>query len=121
MQAANLPRATVLLLFPEGFDHTVKLKEPTNGALRVTVQTLRALDEYLAHFTMVIDGKCPCCQSSFQTEAGIEWTLTHGEAQCTVCHYPYRVYHRDIGEIERIVLSLPYHPDQLERKRKRHE
>lgn len=45
----------------------------------------------------------------------IQWSLTHGEAYCTSCYWPYRVYHYDIiTDIKRLIFGLPYHPDELE-------
>lgn len=90
-----------------------------------------AVDKYFAQFIQLefkedSERACPCCQSKFgangivgflmagaEGHATLEWGLGHGEATCSKCCYPYRVYHRDIGPIKFLNIGLPYHPDEL--------
>lgn len=128
LQEANLPVATVETVFPDGLEGRVSLfaKHETPLGLRAVVTTLRALQEYLSHFTIIVDDQCPCCHYDFlastsQRWTSIEWTLTHGEGVCSTCGYPFRIYHRNVGEIENFTKTLPYHPSQLTTKRPKKE
>ena len=62
-----------------------------------------------AEFLVAAEGECPACCHRI-----IDWSLTHGEAHCTNCGYPARVYHYflapDSYHDVRIVKPLWYHP-----------
>lgn len=90
-----------------------------------------AMDAYFREFIQVDftaeERRCPCCQSSFgknglvgflmsgaPNHATLEWGLANGEAFCSHCQYPFRVYHRQVGPIKFLNVALPYHPDGLE-------
>jgi hypothetical protein len=84
-----------------------------------------ALNKYFSQFISVKDGECPCCKNKMgggisgfllagaPGNATLSWGLVHGEAFCSQCRYPYRVYHRDVGPIKFLSSGLPYHPDVL--------
>lgn len=69
--------------------------------------------------------RCPGCELELRNDivgylisgggfiTRLEWSLAHGEAYCVECGYPFRVYHYNVGSIERFVLALPYHPSGL--------
>lgn len=123
LQAAMLPRVHWGDVFAEGDARKLAVKEAID------------LDDYFHAFTMmpVVDGEatCVCCSSKFlggikgfmlagaDGNATLEWGIAHGEAFCSVCDYPYRVLHYDIGGkgddaiIRKLTFSLPYHPDEL--------
>lgn len=121
MQAANLPR----------LDWRTMLKGDLD---KLSSEDVAALDTYFQHFIQLDftddpEHRCPCCQSSFGKDglvgwfmagadghATLEWDIAHGEAFCSRCKYPFRVYHRDVGPIKFLNLGLPYHPDELKAK-----
>ena len=92
------------------------------------------LDDYLFHFMVgpLDEGDkevCPCCRERIGGLCGLlgmgvslEWGIAHGEAFCSGCGWPYRVYHYDIGGkgedalIKRLVVGLPYHPSEIRLK-----
>jgi hypothetical protein len=97
---------------------------------KLSADDVAALDSYFREFIQVDfaaeERKCPCCQSSFGKNglvgwlmagapghATLEWGIANGEAFCSECRYPFRVYHRDVGPIEFLNVALPYHPDEL--------
>ncbi len=48
----------------------------------------------------------------------MEWGIVHGECRCTVCRWPARAYHFDIGAkdnpiIKRLAVTLQYHPEEV--------
>jgi hypothetical protein len=117
MQAANLPHLDWRTMVSGEID-------------KLSAEDLAALDGYFHGFIQLDfnaeERKCPCCQSTFGKNglvsflmagapghATLEWGLVHGEAFCSRCKYPYRVYHRDIGPIQFLNVGLPYHPDEL--------
>lgn len=123
MQAANLPRLEWRTLVASGAD-------------KLSDEDVLALDDYFKGFIQLDyqteDRKCPCCESSFGKDgivgflmAGapghvtLEWGIANGEAFCSACKYPFRVYHRNVGPIKFLSLGLPYHPDDLEVTKRR--
>ena len=123
LQAADLPRMRWNDIFSEG-------KDGLTTAQAIT------LDDYFFHFMVTPkddDGKevCPCCRERMQggvegtilqmggLGVSLEWGIVHGEAFCSGCGWPYRVYHHDIGGkgedalIKKLVASLPYHPSEM--------
>lgn len=126
LQAEQIPVLTWGDIFTEGEDG-------------LTDNQKAVLNDYLSHFMLRPlgeDGKglCPCCRE--RMEGGVEgailgmaglgvsldWGIAHGEASCSGCGWPYRVYHYNIGGegedvlIKRLVLGLPYHPSELKLK-----
>jgi hypothetical protein len=71
----------------------------------------QALETYLKKFCWT-EGRCPLCDS--ELAYSLIWALQHGEATCIRCGYPARVLHYDVGPIERVTCSLPYHPSGIE-------
>lgn len=117
MKAANLPR----------LDWRTMVSGETD---KLESADVAALDEYFAAFIQLDfnaeERECPCCHSKFgkngimgflmagaDGHATLEWGIAHGEAACSKCRYPYRVYHRDVGPIKFLNVGLPYHPDEL--------
>ena len=118
MKAANLPRLDWRTMV-------------SSGAGQLEAEDVATLDKYFAQFIQLefeedSERMCPCCQSKFgangiisflmagaEGHATLEWGLANGEATCSKCHYPYRVYHRDVGPIKFLNIGLPYHPDEL--------
>jgi hypothetical protein len=117
MQAASLPR--------------LDWRTMVSGEVeKLDTQDTDALDAYFREFIQLNfnaeEKRCPCCRSSFgkngligffmsevDGHATLEWGLTNGEAFCSRCRYPFRVYHRDVGPIKFLNVALPYHPDNL--------
>lgn len=66
------------------------------------------IEEYFARFSPEMT-YCLLCEQKLM----VKWTLVHGEAECISCGYPSRAYHRDIGPIQFLSITLQYHPDQL--------
>lgn len=103
----------------------------SSGADQLSPEDIAALDSYFNQFVQVdfaedAERRCPCCQSSFGKNglvgwlmsgapghATLEWGLVNGEAFCSRCQYPFRVYHREVGPIKFLSVGLPYHPDEL--------
>ena len=103
----------------------------SSGADQLSAEDSAALDSYFRQFiqtdfTEDSERRCPCCQSSFgknglvgflmagaEGHATLEWGMANGEAMCSRCRYPFRVYHRDVGPIKFLNCALPYHPDEL--------
>jgi hypothetical protein len=121
MQSANLPRLDWRTLITGDVD---KLAEDDVTALDFYFQQFIQTD-----FTENSERKCPCCQSSFgkdglvgwlmagaEGHATLEWGLVNGEAVCSRCNYPFRIYHRDVGPIQFLNIGLPYHPNELQAK-----
>ena len=118
MKAAQLPRLDWRTLVASGADE-------------LSADDTSALDDYFKQFIQLefkedSECKCPCCQSNFgkngivsflmadaEGYATLEWGIANGEAACSKCRYPYRVYHRDVGPIKFLNIGLPYHPDEL--------
>jgi hypothetical protein len=110
----------------------VRWSDVLTGELSAQEQSI--LDAYFSRFTMSIrDGdppetrRCPGCRSRVlgglegamlggaEGNCTLQWALANGEATCTKCGWPYRVYHREIGGvIEFLAFSLPYHPEHVE-------
>lgn len=121
MKAASLPRLDWRTMVSSGADEL----SPEDSV---------ALDEYFKQFIQLeikedAERKCPCCQSKFGKNgivsflmagadgyATLEWGIANGEAACSKCGYPFRVYHRNVGPIKFLSVGLPYHPDELEAK-----
>lgn len=103
----------------------------TGETEKLTPEDAAAMDEYFKQFVQLDFDKdakreCPCCHSSFGQDgitgflmsgspghATLEWGLANGEAFCSRCKYPFRVYHRSVGPIKFLNIGLPYHPDEL--------
>jgi hypothetical protein len=118
MQAADLPRLDWRTMV-------------SVGAEQLSPDDTAALDSYFRQFIQTDFGenaerKCPCCDSSFGKgglvgflmagapgHATLEWDIAHGEAFCSHCRYPFRVYHRDVGPIKFLNVGLAYHPNEL--------
>jgi len=105
---------------PKWDDVLDKGGEPPTEAQKV------ALDAYLKIFTLAPrrdDGTelCPHCYN----HASITWGLTNGEANCINCGWPYRVYHRNVGEetdgTRFFSCGLPYHPSCVDSTAERSE
>lgn len=118
MQAANLPRLDWRTMVSAGAD---QLSEEDTAALDQYFRQFIQLD-----FSESAERECLCCHSKFGKDgivgflmagapgyATLEWAITHGEAFCSRCKYPHRVYHRDVGPIKFLNVGLPYHPDEL--------
>lgn len=129
LRAENLPPLTWQQVFsvPEG-------ATPPNE------DEQRLLNEYLKGFVAAPrEGDkrlCVCCRNQMRGglegallggapgSCTLEWEIGNGEARCSVCGYPYRVYHRNIGDagdgkgplVEFVQVGLPYHPSVLEVK-----
>jgi hypothetical protein len=82
----------------------------------------KALSEYFAHFVKTEGGKCVCCgarqgskdvMDAFLGGGKFTWGIAHGEGFCSVCNWPARAYHFNVGPIERFEMILQYHPDEL--------
>lgn len=117
MQAVNLPR----------LDWRTMVSGETD---KLSAEDVAALDDYFHGFIQLDfnakERECPCCHSKFgenglvgwlmagaEGHATLEWGIANGEAFCSKCKYPYRVYHRDVGPIKFLNVGLPYHPDEL--------
>lgn len=118
MKAAHLPRMNWRTMVSAGAD-------------QLSAEDAAALDSYFQQFIQLdftenTERVCPCCQSKFgsngivsflmagaEGHATLEWGIANGEATCSKCRYPYRVYHRDVGPIKFLNVGLPYHPDEL--------
>ena len=88
----------------------------------------KALTEYFAHFVKTENGCCVCCGSKqggdfndallgllgHSEGSKFKWGLQHGEGVCSVCNWPARAYHFDVGPIKRFEAILQYHPDELQ-------
>lgn len=122
MKRASLPRLDWRTMIAAGTDQLSK-------------EDTEAMDAYFAQFIQIDlaeDGerRCPCCGSSFgkngvvgwlmagaEGHATLKWGIANGEAHCSKCSYPFRVYHRGVGPIEFLNVSLAYHPDELKVKK----
>ena len=118
MKAANLPRLDWRTMVSGGAD---QLSEEDTAALDGYFQQFIQLD-----FSGHAERECPCCRAKFGKDgivgflmagaegyATLEWGIANGEASCSKCHYPFRVYHRDVGPIKFLNIGLPYHPEEL--------
>ena len=112
------------------------LAEAKEGA-EIAAEFIEACDDYFGHFCKPIregeEGKehqvCPKCgemlngfMAMMGLGVGLEWGLVHGEARCTGCRWPYRVYHfiraKDAKQGDEPLLTvhnlgLAYHPDEV--------
>lgn len=120
LRSKNLPVCTLDMIFTENPD------KPLSEIDRET------LNKYFSIFTVISKnedkkGLCVGCglimqggitgflMSGSGSHTSLEWGLANGEAFCSHCQYPYKVYHRNVGGdlIEFLELALPYHPDIL--------
>ena len=111
-----------------------KIFEETDG--NISVNDKAKLNKYFSSFALPPkndEGKEVCLYCGKILEGGmegflkscledwttLEWGLGWGEAFCGKCHWPYRIYHRDIGGkgddavMAHLDSTLPYHPDAL--------
>lgn len=76
------------------------------------------INAYLVRFAAVDGGKCLNCgtvQGGFAAMifGGFTWGIAYGEGACSVCGWPGRAIHRDIGIIKTMNIILQYHPDGI--------
>lgn len=103
VKARNLLRITATE--PQG-EYAALLTQPKDFVL--TTDDKKVIDDYFQQFIHPKHG-CPVCGPGVH----IEWLLTHGEAACVTCRYPFRVYHRNVGTIKHLKYPLAYHPEDL--------
>jgi hypothetical protein len=97
----------------------------TSGSL--THEEMAAINAYLHQFTEIPDDerrgqRCPGCNAMLGYKDGMMgyllgatfvWGLVHGQGFCRECHYPARLYHFNVGPIERFEMLLAFHPEAV--------
>jgi hypothetical protein len=129
LQAEHLPRLTWR-----------DILKPTEGSEEPSAEDQAAMDAYFRAFVAMphdAEGKPLCIGCGSRVRGGIEgvllggapgsctmqWSLAHGECHCSVCGWPARAYHYDIGGtgeaalIARMNVTLQIHPDELQIER----
>jgi len=100
----NLPKANV---YTARWVFTPKTKD--SKSLKSLIEAVSESNKYLSNF--VASKKCLGCQSQLSGLFGsLQWGIVNGEAFCSECGYPVRVYHRT-DKIDFINCPLPYHPN----------